>query len=80
MENVNPEIITNGTGRKLRPLDVAKPEDYKLIFLPPEAEIHEPEPDDDDASAVLGWAFWALLVVLPMIALYLMGLTVGSGN
>jgi hypothetical protein len=71
-------ILHAENGRKLRPLDVADPEDYKLIFLTPEMEVREvPE---SDATACLSWCFWAVLMAAPFVCLYLLGLIVGSGN
>jgi hypothetical protein len=74
--------ITNEGGIKLYPLLVKDESVIDLIELINDESFHEPptEPDDDDASTLLSWCFWALLIVTPLGMLYLLGLTVGSGN
>ena len=72
---------TKSTGLyKLYPLLVKDPSIIDLIEIINDESFTEPEPDDDDASALLSWCFWALLIVTPLVMLYLLGLMVGSGN
>ena len=79
METSRKQPITTEGGFKLYPLLVKDPSVIDLVELINEPDFHEPE-DDDDAGALLGWLFWALLIVTCGATLYLMGLVVGSGN
>ena len=72
--------ITNEGGIKLYPLLVKDESVIDLIELINDESFAEPEPDDDGASTMLSWCFWAVLLITPLVSLYLMGLTVGSGN
>lgn len=73
--------ITNQNGYKLYPLLVKDPSIIDLVEIINDPEFQaEPQPDDDDASAILGWALFGVLVATPLVSLFLIGLFFGSGN
>lgn len=73
---------TNQGRRKLYPLSVREAATANLLEIvnDPDFSWEEPAeaPDDDDASAILSWAFWGLLIALPFVSLYLLGLFAGG--
>ncbi len=79
MTNSNP--ITTDRGWKVYPLLVKDPSIIDLVELINDPDFQEPPAEnDDDASALLSWCFWAVLICTPLGMLYLLGLTMGSGN